>query len=983
MKLRLHVHSKTLCFVKTEGDNGGDCTFGVANSCLYQGQLICKSDHKCSCSNTVTHYWDATSMTCKPRGDNGGDCAYGVDNSCLYPGELVCQSDNACSCSDTNTHYWYTPSMTCKIRQLVCKSDNKCSCSDTDNNYWHAASKTCKPKKPLGGDCAVAIECLVVNSECATECQCQVNFMTPIMLILEETVNHVVVDLSVSNIQLETRSDTYLVISWTAPLAAAAVEEYRFLVGETSSEVSVGKQLEANVTGLIPGVLYTITVISVDSNSRPAVQKTSPAPVTQATMPAVPGPIDLANSDLTASDGSITINWKSTGTVTSYTVTISELVINPATVNAPSYMIGGNAALRNGHRYTLTVKAHSNSLESAEYTVMFRTVITRPNPPILQSCTEIVSTSIDLVWQEPSYPNGDVQYYLITTNGVSAPPQIDTSTNVVTYKVEPLLEEQFYCFFVRTVNDGTKDIQVSVNSNQLCCFTKAASSSEPTNVTTNVLSSRNISVSWNYPDNPKGDIFGYRLRLKVGDECQVEIQSIPYKDCGADKQRQTIILNKNQINTTINYVVEQLLPYTKYDVWIAAHSAANDGMRHESEVQTISEVPQKPLSVAALVQSSREITVTWSQPIPRPGVTIYHVKAYAVVNGTIDFVKISNVSGYSTQTVDLSQLKAFWNYTFTVVASTDKGDSAQSNMSPIVRTNQAAPGKVTSFLIRRPTNILTTMEVSWAIPSLQERNGIIKEYTISHNVSGTTTVETIAADSEVFQKLYSITPDRHYQVEIYAVNSINQVGEKERKIYYASSKIKRETDTDFSIGTVIGAAVSCLVLGVLVTVILFCLIMKRRGNETSKESRSRHVLDDPQLGDQYEDLGMDNISSYQELGVKENPNVYEQIEQQLFTKDKKITIKRKSHAINAYRKVTNDWVCLHCNKQGHRQAECNLHLSERDDTEDDNSDEDKSETEDSVKISQSILQPIPKDSQIKLSIAPLSNDKTVTSTNKS
>lgn len=56
-------------------------------------------------------------------------------------------------------------------------------------------------------------------------------------------------------------------------------------------------------------------------------------------------------------------------------------------------------------------------------------------------------------------------------------------------------------------------------------------------------------------------------------------------------------------------------------------------------------VPQKPLSVAALVQSSREITVTWSQPIPRPGVTIYHVKAYAVVNGTIDFVKISNVSG--------------------------------------------------------------------------------------------------------------------------------------------------------------------------------------------------------------------------------------------------------------------------------------------------------------------------------------------------
>ncbi|VDI08054.1 Hypothetical predicted protein [Mytilus galloprovincialis] len=295
-------------------------------------------------------------------------------------------------------------------------------------------------EKPLGEYCAAEIECLVANSECsATICQCQVNFY--------DTNNadsggncEPLENLKVGNIELKTRSETYLLIQWTAPQAVHAVEELRFLVGGTSLEVSVGKQLEANVTGLTPGVMYTITVISVDSNSRPAVQTTSPAPVNQATLPAVPGPIDLANSDLTASDGQTTIRWKSTGTVMSYTLTISELVINPVTVNVPSYVIGNNAALRNGHRYTLTVKAHSNSLESAEYTEEFRTVITRPNPPILQSCTEIVSTSIDLVWQEPLYPNGDVQYYLIDTNGLSAPPQINTSTSVATYKVDPLLE---------------------------------------------------------------------------------------------------------------------------------------------------------------------------------------------------------------------------------------------------------------------------------------------------------------------------------------------------------------------------------------------------------------------------------------------------------------------------------------------------------------------------------------------------------------
>ncbi|CAC5355928.1 unnamed protein product [Mytilus coruscus] len=426
---------------------------------------------------------------------------------------------------------------------------------------------------------------------------------------------------------------------------------------------------------------------------------------------------------------------------------ISELGINPAVVNVPSYVIGGNVA-KNGHRYTFTVKAHSNSLESAEYTEVFRTVITQPNPPIIQSCTDIVSNSIDLVWQEPLLPNGDVQYYLIDTDGASAPPQINTSTSVVTYKVEPLLDANTYCFFVRTVNDGAKNIQVSGNSNQYCCSTKADSSSEQTSVTTNVLSSRNISVSWNYPANPNGDIFGYRLRLKVDDICQVEIifycpecpNAIPYKDCGEDKQRQTITMNKTQINTTINYIVEQLLPYTKYDVWIAAHDAANDGMRNDSEVQTTSEVPQKPLSVVASVMSSSEITVIWNQPSPRPGITTYYIKAYEVVlNAQPTFVKLSNIT-----------------------------DNNSRNHCCRFRG---------------------------------------------------------------FPKLYSITPDRHYQVELYAVNTINQAGEKERKIYYASSKIER----------------------------------------------SRHALQEPQLADQYEDLGMDNMSSYQELGAKDNPNVYDQI----------------------------------------------------------------------------------------------------------
>ncbi|CAC5389963.1 unnamed protein product [Mytilus coruscus] len=55
--------------------------------------------------------------------------------------------------------------------------------------------------------------------------------------------------------------------------------------------------------------------------------------------------------------------------------------------------------------------------------------------------------------------------------------------------------------------------------------------------------------------------------------------------------------------------------------------------------------------------------------------------------------------------------------------------------------------------------------------------------------------------------------------------------------------------------------------------------------------------------------------------------------------------------------------CISAYCFGHRQAECDSHLNESNDTEDDNSDEDKSETEDPVQISQSILQPIPNGSK--------------------
>ncbi|CAG2236636.1 unnamed protein product [Mytilus edulis] len=273
---------------------------------------------------------------------------------------------------------------------------------------------------------------------------------------------------------------------------------------------------------------------------------------------------------------------------------------------------------------------------------------------------------------------------------------------------------------------------------------------------------------------------------------------------------------------------------------------------------TCAALPQKPFAVAAIVESSSEIQLTWNLLEPKPGITTYYIKVYEVVlNVQLAFVKGENVTGFDKRIVQFSGLEAYWNYTFTVVATTDKGSSEQSDMSSVITTYQDAPGRVTSFEIKRPSVILTTMEVSWSVPLLRERNGIIKEYKIDHNISGTTTTETIAAEYEKFQKLYYITPDRYYQIEIYAVNSINQAGVKLLKIYYASSKIEASPQVSpkgYTIATVVGAAGGCVII---------------ESNNTQEESK---------IGGQYEEVGINNVSANIELGTIDDKNVYDQID---------------------------------------------------------------------------------------------------------
>ncbi|VDH93211.1 Hypothetical predicted protein [Mytilus galloprovincialis] len=700
-----------------------------------------------------------------------------------------------------------------------------------------------------------------------------------------------VTGLRVTNLEVprDTTGEVYFKITWTIPNTAAFLNKYQIKItvngGTAENLIEIVKtENQYNMTNRQPGYTYIVEVISVETASRPGAQTTS-VDLQAGTRPAVPSAV-ITNDIL---GPSITVSWTVGGIIQHLSGTLNGTSVTPKTFNVtnipplqtPQQQFNN---VQNGERYVITVKAYSNRFTSAEFTATIRTKSTQPNPPVIVTCDnqDLYENHMNLRWNEPQVPNGDISHYIIYMS-FSTTRTIKTDSSTEVQRIENLLPQRQYCFQMETVNDAVSpQSNKSPRSSQVCCFTRVGVARLPQNVTLFDVKSRSIKLSWMTPTDVKGVLCGYRVILRVEGVCKVEVvyqctdcvgaQTILLKTCNVQKK---VNINYVDANSKVVTTIDGLFPYINYHVWIAAVNGNGDGEKNETLVMTDSEVPEIPSSVITTVQSATVIKVKWTKPTVKPGNTTYRIKAYEVLGGTYTYVKDITANGYDKETVDFTGLEEYWDYTFTVTASTIKG-AATSLMTTVVKTNQAPPGKVTNFEIMTPANVFTTMQVLWAIPLLRERNSIIKEYIIQHNISGVTIVETIPAESEMLQKFYYITPDRYYKVELSAVNILNQPGEKVHKIYFASSKSKAQlSDTGYSIGTVVGAAVGSVICSVFVLVFIFWLF--RRHRKTSKPSRTKHARGESKIGDQYEDIGMDNASSYQDFGEKDNPNVYDQI----------------------------------------------------------------------------------------------------------
>ncbi|XP_041430149.1 protein tyrosine phosphatase receptor type D S homeolog isoform X39 [Xenopus laevis] len=217
-----------------------------------------------------------------------------------------------------------------------------------------------------------------------------------------------------------------------------------------------------------------------------------------------------------------------------------------------------------------------------------------PKPPGTPMVTESTATSITLTWDSGN-PE-PVSYYIIQHKPKSSEEQYKEIDGVATTRysvagLSPYSEYEFRVVAVNNIGRGPPSEPVMTRTSE------QAPSSPPRNVQARMLSSTTILVQWEEPEEPNGQIQGYRVYYTMDPTQHINSWT---KHNVADSQITTI---------------GNLEPQKTYSVKVLAFTSVGDGpLSNDIQVITQTGVPSQPLNFKAEPESETSILLSWTPP---------------------------------------------------------------------------------------------------------------------------------------------------------------------------------------------------------------------------------------------------------------------------------------------------------------------------------------------------------------------------------
>ncbi|XP_065698706.2 receptor-type tyrosine-protein phosphatase F isoform X10 [Patagioenas fasciata] len=332
------------------------------------------------------------------------------------------------------------------------------------------------------------------------------------------------------------------------------------------------------------------------------------------------------------------------------------------------------------------------------------TVKALPKPPTEPLVTETTATSVTLTWDSGN--SDPISYYVIQYKPKSLEGQFQEVDGVATTRysiggLSPFSEYEFRVIAVNNIGRGPPSELVEARTGE------QAPSSPPLKVQARMLSASTMLVQWEQPEEPNGQIRGYRVYYTT------------------DPHLPLSMWQKHNTDDSHLTTVGSLITGTTYSIRVLAFTSVGDGPPSDIiQVKTQQGVPAQPADFQAEAESDTRILLTWL-PASQERITKYELLYWEGEDGAQQKVEFDPTSSYAVE-----GLKPDTLYKFRLGARSELGVGVYT---PTIeaRTAQSTPSAPPQEVECVSTSS-TTIRVSWVPPPAQSRNGVITQYSIAY-----------------------------------------------------------------------------------------------------------------------------------------------------------------------------------------------------------------------------------------------------------
>ncbi|XP_068607565.1 protein sidekick-1 [Brachionichthys hirsutus] len=372
--------------------------------------------------------------------------------------------------------------------------------------------------------------------------------------------------------------------------------------------------------------------------------------------------------------------------------------------------------------------------------LLLRTKEDVPGPPARMVFPEVRLSSVRVVWQPPTSPNGIVLGYQISYRLDSRDPlrwtTVEVGSNARQFTVTGLSPEHTYVFrLTARTAVGWGEVQEA-----LVVTTERRERPQPPrklSIPQDGVESRRLRLYWVTGGSGSSPLRYFTLQIK-------ELPNVDWITHAADVP----------YNVTA-WIVDRLKPFTSYKFRMLATNDVGDSVlsKETETVTTLQDVPDDPPVILAVKPTTTtSVLVQWKRPSDDSingmltGYRLYYrelpVNSSAVIEGDVQAASnitstlittkstFKTVSSASLTEFELTQLKKFRRYQIVMTSYNIVGESPPS--TPVeVSVGEAAPSVAPQSIRVSPVSP-SILEVTWDAPPLETQNGLIQGYKIHY-----------------------------------------------------------------------------------------------------------------------------------------------------------------------------------------------------------------------------------------------------------